>query len=118
MTGGLELAHGRPRLGDDIDGERRNVCGTTRGLTIIMLDHSGRNRERYEDAFRAIGNYLDTNRFSQIVVVETPEGFLIKGLTLSGVDAGDRLQMSSETYLFANEDIDAIVEAAYDRRKP
>lgn len=82
-----------------------------------MLDHSGSARVRYEDAFRAVGNYLDANEFSQIVVVETPEGFLIKGQVASGQGAGDTVYSSPQTYLFANEDIDTLIEAAYERRK-
>jgi hypothetical protein len=82
-----------------------------------MLDHSGKIRIRYEDAFRAVGNYLDTNSFTQIVVVETPEGFLIKGQVAGEISANDTVYSYPQTYLFANEDIDALIEAAYERRK-
>ena len=82
-----------------------------------MLDHSGKARVRYEDAFRAVGNYLDSNGFTQIVVMETPEGFLIKGQVASGQGAGDTMYSYSQTYLFSNQDIDSLVESAYDRRK-
>ena len=81
-----------------------------------MLDHSGRTRVRYEDAFRAVGNYLDANAFTHIVVVETPEGFLIKGQVASGEGAGDSIYSYPQTYLFSNDDIDTLIEAAYQRR--
>jgi hypothetical protein len=80
-----------------------------------MLDHTGRRRVRYEDAFRAVGNYLDGNNFTQISIVETPEGFLIKGYVL-GDDTGG-YHVIPTTYLFSNEDIDALLETAYGRRR-
>ena len=83
-----------------------------------MLDHSGTRRERYEDTFRAIGNYLDAHRFTQIVMVETSEGFLIKGYTVpEGQVSSDTMYVVPQTYLFSNEDIDALIEQAYRRRK-
>lgn len=80
-----------------------------------MLDHTGKARTRYEDAFRAIGHYLDTERFTQIAIIEAPEGFLIKGyLTMDS--RGEMYHGVPATYLFTNEDIDALLESAYDRR--
>jgi hypothetical protein len=82
-----------------------------------MLDHSGKSRVRYEDAFRAFGNYLDENRFSQIVMVETPQGFLIKGQTAAESGTGGTVLSFPETYLFSNDDIDNLLQSAYDRRQ-
>jgi hypothetical protein len=79
-----------------------------------MLDHTGQRRIRYEDAFRAVGHYLDDQRFTQISIVETPEGFLIKGFVLSDDTGG--YHVIPTTYLFTNEDIDALLESAYGRR--
>ncbi|HEX3722540.1 MAG TPA: hypothetical protein VHV31_07095 [Nitrolancea sp.] len=83
-----------------------------------MLDHSGTSRVRYEDAFRAFGNYLDVNRFTQIVMVETPQGFLIKGQIVSETGTGDTIFSFPQTYLFSNDDIDNLLESAYERRQP
>ena len=80
-----------------------------------MLDASGRYRFRYEDVMRALGNYIDQNLFKDITIVETPEGFLIKGQVVRETHQG--FQSTPQTYLFTNEDIDAIIEAAYSRRK-
>lgn len=81
-----------------------------------MLDHTGKRRVRYEDAFRAIGHYLDASRFTQIAVIETPEGFLIKGyLAVEG--RSDTYYGVPQTYLFSNEDIDVLLENAYARRQ-
>jgi len=81
-----------------------------------MLDHTGRYRVRYEDALRALGHYLDQHRFTRILLVETPEGFLLKGYVVSD-DREGTMHLSPETYLFTNEDIDILLEQAYARRR-
>jgi hypothetical protein len=80
-----------------------------------MLDASGRYRFRYEDVFRALGNYIDANMFKDVSVLETPEGFLIKGQAVQEIASGWTTQPL--TYLFTNEDLDAILEEAYRRRR-
>jgi hypothetical protein len=80
-----------------------------------MLDASGRFRFRYEDVFRALGNYIDASMFKDVSVVETPEGFLIKGQVVR--ESGSGWTTSAETYLFTNEDLDVILEEAYGRRR-
>lgn len=80
-----------------------------------MLDHTGKERVRYEDAFRAIGNYLDAERLGELTIVETPDGFIIKGYRRGGgVEPGT--EPAVESYFFANEDIDELLEHAYARR--
>jgi hypothetical protein len=80
-----------------------------------MLDATGRYRFRYEDVFRALGNYIDSNFFKDVSIVETPEGFLIKGQVVQESSAG--FYSAPATYLFTNEDLDAILEEAYSRRR-
>jgi hypothetical protein len=80
-----------------------------------MLDSSGRYRFRYEDVFRALGNYIDEHLFKDVTIVETPDGFLIKGQVVQETTNG--FQSAPQTYLFTNEDIDAILEAAFARRR-
>jgi hypothetical protein len=80
-----------------------------------MLDSSGRYRMRYEDVFRALGHYIDANRFKDIVIVEVPEGFLIKGQVTQETAAG--FIAVPQTYLFTNEDIDIILEDSSKRRR-
>ncbi len=81
-----------------------------------MLDHTGRYRVRYEDTLRALGNYLDGQRFTRIAIVETPEGFLVKGYVASD-DREGAMHLAPQTYLFTNEDIDILLEQAYSRRR-
>lgn len=80
-----------------------------------MLDASGRYRFRYEDVFRALGNYIDANRFKDVSIVETAEGFLIKGQVVFEHSTG--WASTPQTYLFTNEDLDTILEEAYNRRR-
>lgn len=79
-----------------------------------MLDSSGSYRLRYEDMFRALGNYIDANHFKDVTILETEEGFLIKGQVIREHAAG--LLSEPRTYLFTNDDLDAILEEAYRRR--
>lgn len=81
-----------------------------------MLDATGRYRFRYEDLFRALGNYIDEHQFKDVSIVETPEGFLIKGQVVQ--ETADGWGSSPQTYLFTNDDLDAILEGAYSRRNP
>jgi hypothetical protein len=74
-----------------------------------------RFRYRYEDIFRALGNYIDSNAFSDVTIVETAEGFLIKGKVVREQGIGSVTE--SQTYLFTNDDLDGILEAAYGRRR-
>ena len=80
-----------------------------------MLDATGRYRFRYEDVLRSLGNYIDENHFKDVTVVETIEGFLIKGQVIEENASGWATR--PQTYLFTNEDLDAILEAAYERRE-
>ena len=79
-----------------------------------MLDASGRYRINYADVLRALGNYLDTQSFRDLTLVETPDGFLVKGRVM---ESSMRATGSKpQTYLFANDDLDALIEEAYQRR--
>jgi hypothetical protein len=79
-----------------------------------MLDASGRYRMRYGDVFRAVGNYLDASGFRDVTLVETPDGFLVKGMLLQSAEHAMVLQPA--TYLFTNDDLDALLEQALERR--
>lgn len=70
---------------------------------------------RYEDIFRALGNYIDANTFEDVTIVETSEGFLIKGRVLREHATGSISE--PHTYLFTNADLDSILEEAYGRRQ-
>lgn len=81
-----------------------------------MLNPTNHRRFRYEDVFRALGYYLDHNRFKDIIIMEAPEGFIIKGSGfLEG--ANSDLIRGLHTFLLTNEEIEALLEAAHARRR-
>lgn len=80
-----------------------------------MRDASGKYRLRYEDAFRALGNYIDANRFKDVSIVETSEGFLIKGQIVYEHSTG--WASTPHDVLFTHDDLNAILEQAYHRRR-
>lgn len=81
-----------------------------------MLDHTGRYRTRYEDTLRALGHYLDQERFTRILVAETPEGFLVKGYVACSGRDDEHFELMPETVFFTNEDLVQLLEEAYRRR--
>jgi hypothetical protein len=82
--------------------------------TVVILDRSGLYRIEYEDVLRAVGNYLDVNLFRSVTLFETPDGFLIKGITAERAFRASGL--APQTLLFTNADLEASYEAAYARR--
>ncbi|MCS7050411.1 MAG: hypothetical protein NZL87_02240 [Thermomicrobium sp.] len=81
-----------------------------------MYDHTGRYRTRYEDTLRALGHYLDQHRFTRIAVVETPEGFLVKGYIVTAGRDEESFSLAPETLLFTDQDLVQLLEEAYRRR--
>ena len=79
-----------------------------------MLDASGLYRIRYADVLRAMGNYLDAHHFRDITLVETPDGFLIKAVVMQS--SAREAQLLPVTYLFANADLETLIEEAHTRR--
>ena len=79
-----------------------------------MLDASGTSRMDYEEVLRTIGHYIDENNLKEICIIELKEGLLVRGLQFRPTTGA--LQMMSESVLFTNEDIEKLIEDAYQRR--
>ena len=79
-----------------------------------MLNFTGTGRVDYEDVLRAIGHFIDEHNFKEVCILELEEGILVRGLVYTANRTGYRT--ISEAYLFTNEDIDRILEEAYQRR--
>lgn len=79
-----------------------------------MLDASGRYRIRYGDIFRAVGHFLDRSLFRDLTLVETPDGFIVKGGTIQTGEAGT--SFVPQSYLFADDDLDTLLDQAIERR--
>lgn len=70
---------------------------------------------RYEDVFGALENYIDANTFTDVTIVETTEGFLIKGQMIRECSAGPATE--SQAHLFTDEGLNDILEVAYGQRR-
>ena len=79
-----------------------------------MLDASGLYRIRYGDIFRAVGHFLDTSLFRDLTLVETNEGFIVKGGTIRTGETG--AGFVPQSYLFTDADLDTLLDQAIERR--
>ncbi len=79
-----------------------------------MLNYTGTGRINYQDVLRAIGHFIDEHNFKEVCILEIEEGILVRGLVYSANRQGFRT--ISEAYLFTNDDIDQLLEQAYERR--
>jgi hypothetical protein len=79
-----------------------------------MMDQTGTFRFEYEDVMRALGYFIDQNSLREICIVELKEGILLRGTSHTANRSG--FLSMSESYLFTNEDLERIIEEAYERR--
>ena len=79
-----------------------------------MLDASGLYRIRYGDIFRAVGHFLDTSLFRDLTLVETNDGFIVKGGTIRTGETGTGL--IPQSFLFTDDDLDTLLDQAIERR--
>jgi hypothetical protein len=79
-----------------------------------VLDASGLYRVRYGDIFRAVGHFLDTSLFRDLTLVETNEGFIVKGGTIRTSETGTGY--SPQSYLFTDDDLETLLDQAIERR--
>jgi len=64
--------------------------------------------------FRAIGHFLDTALFRDLTLVETQDGFIVKGGTIRSGDGGSGFVPQS--YLFTDGDLEVLLDQAVERR--
>jgi len=76
---------------------------------FLGLDHSD-----YQDLFRAIGLYCDEHRYTSVRLFETEEGIVVQGVPRR---EDGTLAPAHEAYLFTEEDLRALLHAAYQRRE-
>ncbi len=65
----------------------------------------------YQEVLRTVGAFLEENNFRDIRIVETEDGLIVQGRTVS-LDS----ESVSETYLLTVEDIHAMLKEAYQKR--
>jgi hypothetical protein len=85
-----------------------------------MRIYEGSPRQNYEEVLRSIGAFLDQRGMREILVVETPDGFVVQGLVVAAAATGawsDHLgQQSKETFTFLDDDVARFMEEGHARR--
>jgi hypothetical protein len=81
---------------------------------VTVLDASGRYRIRYGDILRAVGHFLDSSLFRDLTLVETHEGFIVKGGKLRTGETGTGYVPQS--FLFTDDDLETLLDQAIERR--
>ncbi len=74
----------------------------------------GLERSDYQDVLRALGLYLDDNNYTNIRIFETEEGLVVQGIRRQPDGSSSP---SHESYLFNEQDLQDILQAAYQRRE-
>ena len=72
---------------------------------------SGLDRTDYQDVFRAVGRLCDANNWRNLRIVECDEGLILQYTA----GASDR---EFVTYLFSDEDLQAMLRESYTFRTP
>lgn len=85
-----------------------------------MRIYEGAPRQDYEEVLRSIGAILDQRGMREILIAETPEGYLVQGLAASGGegngwnDAGARVE--KETFQLLEDDVARFMDEGLSRR--
>lgn len=69
---------------------------------------------RYEDLLRAVGSYIDTHGFSDVLITQLPDGVLLKGTVIDRTKRSANERISA--VLFTNDDVVALLDASARRR--
>jgi hypothetical protein len=74
----------------------------------------GLERSDYQDVLRALGLYLDEHQYTNVRILETEEGLVVQGVRRQ---ADGTLSSRHESYLFNEQDLENILQVAYQRRE-
>ena len=88
-----------------------------------MRIYDGRPRQDYEEVFRSLGAFIDQRGMRSILILETPDGFVLQGVTPLTLDPASTAHVDEvagrtdkETYTFLDDDIGRFLEEARARR--
>jgi hypothetical protein len=85
-----------------------------------MRIYEGSPRQDFEEVFRSMGAFIDQHGMRDVLLVEAPDGFIVQGLTTSGVGGGTWSEsvgsVTKETLTFLDDDIARFMEEASARR--
>ena len=74
----------------------------------------GLERSDYQDVLRALGLYLDEHQYTNVRILETEDGLVVQGVRRQ---ADGTLAPAHESYLFNEQDLENILQVAYQRRE-
>jgi len=83
-----------------------------------MRIYEGSPRQDWEEVLRAVGAYLDERAMRGIAFMETDNGFIVQGTTVTGTTgSGESLGRSErETLMLGDEDVGGFIDAGEARR--
>jgi hypothetical protein len=85
-----------------------------------MRIYEGSPRQNFEEVLRSIGAFLDQRGMREVLLLETPDGFVVQGLTIEKSSAGAWSehvgQQIKETFTFLDDDIARFMEEGHARR--
>ena len=85
-----------------------------------MRIYEGSPRQNYEEVLRSIGAFLDQRGMREVLLLETPDGFVVQGLTVEKSSAGAWSehvgQQVKETFTFLDDDVARFMEEGHARR--
>jgi hypothetical protein len=84
-----------------------------------MRIYDGSPRQDFEEVFRAIGAQLDAMGMREILIDETPEGFLVQGLVIQGATGvwSDSVgTVTKETFMVEDDRLSTSMDEALARR--
>ena len=85
-----------------------------------MRIYEGSPRQDFEEVFRSIGAFLDSQHMKDVILLEVPDGFVVQGLVTVGSSAGTWSEavgsQVKETFTFLDDDIAKFMEECVGRR--
>ena len=86
-----------------------------------MRIYEGSPRQDFEEVFRSIGAFLDSQGMRDILLLEVPDGFTVQGLATAGASEGSAWSetvglITKQTFHYLDEDIAKFMEEAAARR--
>ncbi len=84
-----------------------------------MRIYDGSPRQDFEEVLRSIGAFLDQRGMRDVILLETPDGFIVQGLVVEGaggVWSESVGHQAKETLTFLDDDIARFMDEALTRR--
>ena len=83
-----------------------------------MRIYDGSPRQDFEEVFRSIGAYLDAMGMREILLLETPDGFIVQGLAIEGAGTWSEAmaKVAKQTLVLRDDELSTFMDQALARR--